>query len=70
MNKTYEKYKAFDKAFKKFELTFCALSILFVTFLVTLGIVLKNFSDFFSLDRGALPIHHGLGGLYRRRYQR
>ena len=46
MNKTYEKYKAFDKAFKKFELTFCALSILFVTFLVTLGIVLKNFFGF------------------------
>lgn len=43
MNKTYERYKTFDKVFKKFELTFCAVSILFVTFLVTLGIVLKNF---------------------------
>ena len=43
MNKTIEKYRAFDVVFKKFELTFCALSILFVTSLVTLGIILKNF---------------------------
>ena len=39
MNKTIEKYRAFDVVFKKFELTFCALSILFVTSLVTLGII-------------------------------
>lgn len=46
MNKISEKYKAFDKAFKKVELMFCAVCILFVTALVTLGIILKNIFNF------------------------
>lgn len=46
MKKLLANYERFDRAFKKAELLFCSISILFVTFLIVLSILLKNIFNF------------------------
>ena len=46
MSSLSRKFEIFDRALKKVELSFCAVSILFVTFLIAAGILLKNFFNF------------------------